>query len=98
MEQDPSEMRGLIRCIWDLQEWSGPFIHHTDPCRDTEIVCLNAAWHVWNLKAFVCVVTYKSLDCQKDELCFARYCIYICSYVYISVDMTMYIYNIMYMY
>ena len=32
-----------VWCIWDLPEWT--IIHHTHPCRDTGIVCLNAVWH-----------------------------------------------------
>ena len=58
----------LIWCIWDLPEWT--IIHHTHPCKDTGIVCLNAVWH--GISQHLGVLAYKFLDCRKNVLCLAR--------------------------
>ena len=70
----------LIWCIWDLPEWT--IIHHTHPCRDTGIVCLNAVWH--GISQHLGVLAYKFLDCRKNVLCLARvwYNVYIYTYNY----------------
>ena len=72
----------LIWCIWDLPEWT--IIHHTHPCRDTGIVCLNAVWH--GISQHLGVLAYKFLDCRKNVLCLARvwYNVYI--YIHIIIE------------